>query len=116
VDTPKIQVVLDSIEKARERQAFDLSVLALWAHAEDTTGMSWEDVKTFTFRPEYLTKEQATENKRRAIRRAPPVYCAKNWHNCLRLKSGDLISMPGISRPIPPGWLEASARKVTSLL
>jgi hypothetical protein len=116
MDTPRVQVVLDSIERARERQTFDLAVLALWAHAEDTTGVSWEDVKTFTFRPEYLTKEQDRENKRLSHRHQPPAHCAKNWHNCLRLKSGDLISMPGISRPIPPGWLEASARKVTSLL
>ena len=116
MDTTKVQVVLDSIERARERQAFDLAVLALWAHAEDTTGMSWEDVKTFTFRPEFLLPEEAKANRRKANVHKPPVYCAKNWHNCLRLKSGDLISMPGISRPTPPEWLETSARKVTSLL
>jgi hypothetical protein len=115
MDPTKIQVRLDSINALRERQRFDLEVLGLWAHAL-TIGKTHDDIRTFTFRPEFLTDEEAKENKRASIRNRPPVYCSKNWHNCVRLNSGELVSMPGIKRPIPPPDTKSDARKVTDIL
>lgn len=116
MDTDKVQVVLTSLDRAHEQRAFDLKVLALWAHATTATGKTSDEIKSFTFRPEHLTPEESKRNRRMAYSNKPPVYCSKNWHNCVRLVTGDLVGMPGIKRPTPPEWLASEARKVTTLI
>ena len=106
---------IDTLQVKLAQQAFDIAVLALWAHAKQSTGHTHETIKAFTFRPEWLTKEQQKENKDAARLRKPPVYCDKNWHNALRLSSGDLIQMEGVARPVPPSWLASEAKKVFGL-
>ena len=105
-----IQTVINSIQIKQEQIRFDLEVLALWAHAEKTTGHTHETIKAFTFRPEFLTVEQRIENSHRAVRRSPSAYCDKNWHNALRLRNGDVVRMPGIKRPIPPSWMPTDVK------
>lgn len=101
---------LESIEARLEEQKFYCKVLRLWDHLETTTGKTHKDVRSFTFRPEFLTPEEKKENDRARRKHLPPVYCDKNWHNCVRLKSGELMSMPGIARPIPPETMKSSIR------
>lgn len=105
----EVQTRLESLERLGEERAFLLKVLGLWEHAKEA-GYTSEEIRAFTFRPEWLTKEQKRENQRRASRRSAPAYCDKNWHNALRLKSGDLVKIPGIARPIPPEWYNSEAR------
>ena len=97
-------MTLDTLQVKLQQQAFDVSVLVLWSHAKLHTGLTDEDIRAFTFRPEYLTPEEMVKNKRASFASKPPVYCDKNWHNALRLHDDRVVSMPGILRPIPPSW------------
>lgn len=107
-----IQTTIDTLQVKLDQQKFDLAVLALWDHAERCTGKTYPEIKAFTFRPEYLTKEQARENRKLKARGSVPRYCHKNWHNCVRLANGDLLGMEGIARPIPPDWMKTGVKKV----
>lgn len=97
--------------RLREQQIFDIRVLQLWAHVDEHTEHKPEQVKSFTYRPEFLTKEQRKRNSRKALAHSAPAYCAKNWHNAIRLRSGEVVEMPGIARPIPPGWMPTSVER-----
>lgn len=101
---------IDTLQIKMEQRDFDLAVLKLWLHARETTGKTEDDIRAFTFRPEFLTLQEKIENSHAAAKGRPAVYCDKNWHNALRLKDESVIAMPGISRPIPPAWMAASAR------
>jgi len=103
----EIQRTLTKIEALREQQRFDLEVLGLWAHAEEFTGHTHETIRAFTFRPDFLTKEQ-----KREMRTHPKKYTDKNWHNAIRLKDETLIPMPGIPRPAPPDTTKVEVRYV----
>jgi hypothetical protein len=100
----KMQTTLNTLQMKLEQQAFDVAVLNLWAHAKTHTGLEAEEVRAFTFRSDFLTKEEQKKNKGAKWTSKPPVYCDKNWHNALRLIDGRLIAMSGIARPIPPAW------------
>lgn len=106
------QTIIDTIQVKREQQRFDLEVLALWAHAEETTGYTHEQIRTFTFRPEFLTAEEKKADKQHFRLHRKPKYCDKNWHNALRLRDECVVAMPGIQRPIPPCWTNSSVEKV----
>jgi hypothetical protein len=97
--------------RLREQQIFDMKLLHLWAWVEEKTEYKPEQVKSFTYRPEFLTKEQRKRNSRAALAHSAPGYCDKNWHNALRLRSGEIVEMPGIVRPIPPGWMPTSVER-----
>lgn len=101
---------IDRVKRHGEQVAFDAEVLRLWARAKEA-GFTPEQVKAFTFRFEYLTNEQKEKNRDALRYRKPPVYCDKNWHNALRLCSGRIVSMPGITRPTPPGWMPTSVER-----
>jgi len=103
-----VHTTLDGIQKKLQQQSFDVSVLALWSHAKATTGLTEDDIRAFTFRPEFLTPEEAKKNKDAKFATKPPVYCDKNWHNALRLHDESLVPMPGITRPTPPAWIGTS--------
>lgn len=105
--------LFDYQKKLAERD-FDLAVLHLWVHAENSTGRTWKDIKAFTFRPEFLTKEEKRENDDHFRRHRKPLYCDKNWHNCVRLVEGGLMRIPGIKRPTPPEWMQADVKRVVS--
>lgn len=101
---------IDTLQIKMQQRDFDLAVLKLWAHARETTGKTEDDIRAFTFRPEFLTLQQKIENSHAAATKQPPAYCDKNWHNALRLKDESVIAMPGIARPIPPAWMASSAK------
>jgi len=109
------QTVIDTIQINRERQRFDFEVFALWVHAREKTGYTDEQIKTFTFRPEFLTEEEKKANERYFRLHRKPLYCDKNWHNALRLRDECVVAMPGVQRPIPPGWMNSSVEKVNSI-
>ena len=112
----EVQTVLDHLEQLGESRKFYIKLLRLWAHLEETTGLTHEEVRAFTFRPEHLTKYEKAENYLASRDRRPPVYCEKNWHNCVRLKdTGDIVPMPGIARPIPPEHMASKAEVVVGL-
>jgi hypothetical protein len=97
--------------RLREQQVFDVRLLLLWEHVQRLTEYKPEQVKAFTYRPEFLTKEEQKENRSAARLYRKPKYCDKNWHNAIRLRSGEVASMPGIARPIPPGWMPTSVER-----
>jgi hypothetical protein len=103
--------ITDDLVRLNEQRMFDLRVLQLWLHVDEHTEYKPEQVKSFTFRTEFLTKEQRKRNSREALAHSAPVYCDKNWHNALRLRSGEVVEMPGIVRPIPPGWMPTSVER-----
>lgn len=105
------KAVCGDLVRLNEQQAFDLRVLQLWVHAKET-GHAAEDIRAFTFRDTYLTDTEKKENQTASRLRRPPTFCDKNWHNALRLHSGDVVTMPGIARPIPPEWMPSSVKRV----
>jgi len=106
----KLQSTIDTLQVNLQQQAFDVAVLNLWAHASAHTRLEADAIHAFTFRPENLTEEEKKKNRLARQCGKPPVYCDKNWHNTLRLKDDRLVWMPGIARPIPPGWTPAEAK------
>ena len=111
-----VQTVIDTIQMKREQQRFDLEVLALWTHLEKETEYTHEDVRAFTYCPAFHTKEEKAEQRRCQRARVAPKYCDKNWHNAVRLRTGDLVPMPGFKRPTPPEHSFATITKVTESL
>jgi hypothetical protein len=96
-----VSIPVDKIEslKAKQAQSADLTrQLQMWAEAE-AQGIDPEDVKAFTFRPEFL------RNKDRVAQRK--LQCFANdkngtvyWFNAVRLKNGELKRLdPMIRKP-----------------
>jgi hypothetical protein len=99
-----MRTVIDTLQIQLAQQSFDLAVLALWEHATEYLDLTPESIRAFTFRPEHLTGEEQKANRSASYASKPPVYCDKNWHNCVRLIDDRLFAIPGIARPIPPEW------------
>ena len=92
-------------EKLAE-QKYYAEVLELWAHAA-AAGYSHEDVRAFTFRPEFLTKEEKVKearDRRQGVRR----YTSLTHHNALRLKDDSIVQIPLVARPTPPDHMWVS--------
>ena len=89
--------LLDRIrDRGRERD-YVLDVLALWDVAKQA-GYEPDDVKAFTFRREFLSREELREFVPRA-----GEYATKNereYHNCVRLHNGELRAIPLTRMPI----------------
>lgn len=83
--------------KVRE-QCYLLDILDLWAVAKEA-GFESQDVKSFTFRPEFMTPEQKQEDRESHRKHRYDKYNSSNWHNCVRLKDGTLKSIPMTKRP-----------------
>jgi hypothetical protein len=92
-------VLASMAEKGRERD-YLLQVLGLWGWVAKTLGYTPEQVKAFSFRPEFLTREERRADIRRKNRGIAPLYTQALWHNCVRLHTGELKPMPLIKRPL----------------
>jgi len=89
-----IDDLLDSLKAHSSEQQYLMDVLALWRHAEKA-GFNDEDIKAFTFRPQFLTREEEKELGRpRGDQRACDTH-----FNAVRLKNGDLKQIPLYPRP-----------------
>jgi len=82
-------------EKLSQRD-YDMACLNLWCIVNNA-GIDPENVKTFTFREEFLTKQQASDLRRASYAAKRDV--SKYWHNCVRLKDDTLVGIPLTKSP-----------------
>lgn len=94
-----VQVKLEQMDSLLQEKRYWLKVLGLWAVAKEA-GYAPEEIKSFTFRTEFLTKEEKHKGGARANRKAK--YNGSTHHNAVRLVSGDVVPIPLTERPIPP--------------
>ena len=84
------------MEDRLDEQKYLLAVLGLW-EAAAKAGHKSEDVKAFSFRQEFLNPA----NKRHY---QDDFLCRKAWgdkyHNCVRLKTGELKGIPLTEKPV----------------
>ena len=89
-----IDDLLDSLRSHSAEQQYLMDVLALWRHAAKA-GYSDEEIKAFSFRPQFLTVEEEWRLGRSLWDQEP---CDTHF-NCVRLKNGDLKQIPLYPRP-----------------
>lgn len=90
--------VLASIEEKQNEARYLREVLELW----NACPYPSEDVKAFTWRPEFLDKEHT-----RTYRQMGPITFVKKkfdfgpdaCHNCVRMTNGELKPIPLTRRP-----------------
>lgn len=94
--------ILASIAEKQDEARFLREVLQLW----DVCPYAPEDVKNFSFRPEFLTKEEL-EKAGTTYRISGPLWRERNGKynsrthiNCVRLHTDELKPMPLHPRPI----------------
>lgn len=93
--------VIARIERHTAERQYLLDCLKVWDAAKQA-GYEPDEVKAFSFRDEFLTKEQKMENRRHyRYQRANP-YNGCDWHNCARLTTGELVPIPIVKRPVKP--------------
>jgi hypothetical protein len=84
-----------SIKQKEAWRAYYMQVLDLWAHAAEA-GYKADQIKAFSYRPEFLD---------RVLLRGFSKWNREkgdNWHNCVRLHTGELKPIPLIERPQRP--------------
>lgn len=92
---------MSTLQDKIKEQAYYVEVLGLWQVVRDA-GITIADVKTFTFRPEFLTREQKRQLCLASYAAQRDV--SKHWHNCVRMKDDTLKPIPLTARPkCPPG-------------
>ena len=82
-------------QKNQERDRL-LEVLSLWAIAK-AAGYEADEIKSCTFRKEFLTKEQKKRGRAAAFPEEP--YNGRDYHNCVRLVNDELKPIPLTKRP-----------------
>jgi len=94
--------VLESIKEKQNEARYLREVLELW----DACPYAPEDVKNFSFRPEFLSREE-TKEAGHFYRMMGPAekeksgrYNSRTHHNCVRLTTGELKPIPLHPRPI----------------
>jgi len=60
-----------------------------------------KEVEAFTFRDAYLTSGEDTLGS----------FSGRTHHNAVRLKSGDVIPLPLIARPLPPDHMKVDIKE-----
>lgn len=104
---------LDKIKIKREIWNYNVAVLELWEHVKASLPEDvYKEIKAFTFSEIFLTKEQREENIRYMDAGKRPPYCGHNYHNAVRLNSGDRQEIPLIERPIIPEHVKVSIKDV----
>lgn len=97
----------EEIERKRAICDYNMSVLKLWEHAKQNLPEDiYNEIKAFTFSDEFLTEEQNKEN----AKYMGTHYCGFNFHNAVRLNSGDLQEIPLIKRPNIPGFVKVEIK------
>lgn len=92
--------MIDVINRIREKgteRDYLLDILELWEVAR-VAGYESDDVKAFSFRPEFLTPGEQRTNRERS-RFNSPVVEQRGFHNCVRLVTGELKPIPLTKRP-----------------
>ena len=93
--------VLESLATKTEEKAKLIKILQLWEIAEKA-GYTPDEVQTFTFRGEYLTKKEKrsfSRSFRHFNAMLDEAKIAAKYHNCVRLKTGELKPIPLTERP-----------------
>jgi hypothetical protein len=101
---------LDSIDRAIEEKMHLVGVLRLWDAVKEA-GYSSDEVVTFSFLSAFLNKEQRAVNKTALAARKNPPYSDSKYHNCVRLKSGDMAEIPLTPRPYTPSSMKVSIKE-----
>lgn len=104
----EVQARLDNLDRLLEEKQFWLKVLGLWNVAKEA-GYPSEQVKSFTFRDEFLTKEEKVV-QRRARAAGKTKYSGKTHHNALRLVDDSVVQIPLVKRPEPPEHMNCSLK------
>lgn len=97
---------MSTLQEKLAEQRYYVELLELWSHAK-AAGYSHEVVRAFTFRPEFLTKEEKVKEAR-AKRRGVRLYSDLTHHNALRLKDDSIVPIPLVGRPEPPDHMRVS--------
>jgi hypothetical protein len=83
-----------SIKQKEAWRTYYMQILDLWAHAAEA-GYTADQIKAFSYRPKFLVRK-----KRRWGQLVNEQ--GDNWHNCVRLYTGELKPIPLIERPQRP--------------
>jgi hypothetical protein len=103
-----VNAKLDSLDMLLAEKQFHLKVLRLWNLVDEVHGKEIrEQVRSFGFRDEYLGKKERKENF--PVRK----YSGKTHHNCIRLKNDQLLEIPLVERPEPPGHMKVKVNEVS---
>lgn len=105
----EVQTVLDNLDRLLEEKQFWLKVLGLWNVAKEA-GYPSEQVKAFTFRDEFLTKEEKREQRRSRVT-GKIKYSGNTHHNALRLVDDSVVQIPLVKRPEPPDHMNCSLKE-----
>lgn len=105
-----VETKLDQLDQLYEERQFWSKVLRLWEHAkEHLNEEQFGSVKAFTFCDKYLDKRKREHNISKGKN---AHYSGVNYHNAVRLKSGDLQEIPLIERPKMPEGMTIRTRTI----
>ena len=76
-----------------------LEILELW-NSVHIAGIKNEDVQSFSFRTHFLTPNQIAMNRNRyRDGQRHDIWTGDTHHNCVRLKTGEILPIPMTMRP-----------------
>lgn len=108
-----IETKLDQLDELLEEKKYRLNVLRLWRHAENNLDREvYNQIRSFTFCDGFLGKEKREINNVYMNAGMAAPYCGLNYHNAVRLNSGDLQEIPFIERPEIPTSIKTNIKKV----
>jgi hypothetical protein len=82
-----VRKTLETLHEHEREHRYLTSVLDIWMLVYEA-GIHPDDVATFTFRPEFLDANRLYEYNRLPFSRKQDV--SKHFHNCVRLKTGEI--------------------------
>ncbi len=91
--------MIETLNRIRERGSernYLLDVLAVWDVAKKA-GYGPSDVKAFSFRSEFLSLSDRRKHQKLSL--CARQQAGADWHNCVRLNSGELKEIPLTKRP-----------------
>jgi hypothetical protein len=108
-----VDVKLDQLDLLFREKQYLIQVLRLWRHAEDNLDKEvYDQIRSFTFHVGFLDKGKREENIYALNMGKAAPYCGLNYHNAVRLNSGDLQEIPLIERPQIPDSMKIKTREV----
>lgn len=103
----------DELDYEVECHRYNKELDAMWEHVEKHLGKErMTEVTAFTWRDAYFD-EYVKRMEQHPIG-STTVYTAHTHLNAIRLKNGDVISMPTIAKPTVPGRAPVTLKKVYS--
>jgi hypothetical protein len=88
--SPNTAMILEKLTAERD---ILLEQLACWAHVKEA-GYEPEQVKAFTFRPEFRTKEEIKADRKVRPNTPENRMNGKKFFNCVRLVNDELAPIP----------------------